>query len=148
MRVKDLMTAHPACCTPQTTLREAAQIMCGTDCGAIPVVDADNKKKPVGIITDRDIVCRAVAQGVSPDRINVADCMSHPLATIHEESSIEDCCDAMESAQVRRMLVVNDDGELCGIVSQADLALRLDEEYTGEVVREVSRPTREASLVL
>jgi predicted transcriptional regulator len=74
--------------------------------------------------------------------------MSRPLATINEDSDIADCCEVMEKARVRRLLVVDDEGNLCGIVSQADLALRLHADDAAEVVREVSRPTREASCVM
>jgi CBS domain-containing protein len=146
MQVKDLMCAHPACCTPETSLREAAKLMCDCDCGAIPVVDSESRREPVGIITDRDIVCRAVAPGHDPEKTAVDQCMSRRLTTIGLESSIESCCEAMEEAKVRRMLVVDDDGRLCGIVAQADVALRLDPDYTAEVVREVSERTPEASL--
>jgi CBS domain-containing protein len=146
MLVRDIMHFDPACCTPDTSLRQAAQMMERCDCGAIPVVAANDRKRPIGVITDRDIVCRAVAQGIDLSRGTVADCMSSRLETIHEDSSIEDCCENMERAQVRRMLVVNDDGELCGIVSQADVALRLQPDWAAEVVREVSRPPREPAL--
>lgn len=147
MRIKDFMSVSPACCTPETSLREAAGLMHECDCGAIPVVDADTGKMPIGVITDRDIVCRAVAQGRDPNQTKVAQCMSRPLATINQGNSIEECCEAMEAAKVRRMLVVNDDGELCGIVSQADVALRMDPDHAAEVVRECSEPTLAASLV-
>jgi CBS domain-containing protein len=147
MRVKDLMCTSPACCTPETSLRDAARLMNECDCGAIPVVEADSGKMPIGVITDRDIVCRAVAQGRHPNQTTVAQCMSRPLATINEENSIEECCEAMEAGKVRRMLVVNDSGELCGIVSQADIALRLEPDFAAEVVRECSEPTLSPSLV-
>jgi CBS domain-containing protein len=146
MLVRDIMHFDPACCTPESSLRQAAQMMERCDCGAIPVVAADDRKRPIGVITDRDIVCRAVAQGIDPSQATVAECMSSGLATIHDDSSIESCCDAMERAQVRRMLVLNEEGELCGIVSQADVALRLQPDWAAEVVREVSRPPREPAL--
>jgi CBS domain-containing protein len=147
MRVRDVMSFQPRCCTPATSLRDVAQLMCDIHCGAIPVVDPADRKKPVGIITDRDICCRAVAKGKDPAETFVRECMSGRLVTIDEESSAEDCCEAMERAKVRRMLVVNRDGDLCGIVAQADIARRLAEGQTGEVLREISQPTGEPSLV-
>jgi CBS domain-containing protein len=147
MQVRDVMSFQPHCCTPETNLRDAAQVMCESDCGAIPVVDADDRKKPVGIITDRDIACRAVAKGRDPAKPTVGDCMSSRLATIHQDSSIEDCCAEMEEFKVRRLLVVDDNDRLCGIVSQADIALRMGEHESAEVVREISQPTAAASLV-
>ncbi len=147
MRVRDVMSFQPHCCTPDTTLRDAAQMMCECHCGAIPVVDPEDRKKPIGVITDRDIACRAVAKGKNPVATLVRDCMSHHVVKINDDSSIQECCEAMERAKVRRMLVLNRNGELCGIVAQADIALRMAEEQTAEVVREISQPTDEPSLV-
>jgi CBS domain-containing protein len=147
MQVRDVMSFQPHCCTPESSIRDAAQMMCESDCGAIPVVDPDDRKKPVGIITDRDIACRAVAKGKDPVTTTVGDCMSSRLAIIHQDSSLEDCCAEMEEFKIRRLLVVDDRGRLCGIVAQADIALRMAEHETAEVVREVSQPTEAASLV-
>ena len=147
MKVKDLMSFHPHCCTPQTTLRDAAQMMCDCDCGALPVVEYGDRDRPIGIITDRDIACRAVAKGKDPMKTLVDDCMSKHLSTIDQDASIEECCNAMERSKIRRMLVVNGKGQLCGIVSQADVALRMAEDQAAELVREVSQPTEEPSLV-
>lgn len=147
MRVRDIMSSAIHSCTPDTNLRDAARIMDQCDCGALPVVDSNNRNKAVGVITDRDIACRAVAQGKDPARTRVSECMSQPLATIEQDSLVDDCCQAMERMKVRRMLVVDGDGDLCGIVSQADIARRTGEEQTAEVVREISEPMYEASLV-
>jgi CBS domain-containing protein len=147
MQVSDVMSLQPHCCTPETSLRDAAQMMCDSHCGAIPVVDPTARKKPVGIITDRDIACRAVAKGKDPNRTTVGECMSAHLATIHEDASIEDCCGQMEEFKIRRLLVVDGQDRLCGIVAQADVALRMAEDRAGEVLREVSRPTEQESLV-
>jgi CBS domain-containing protein len=139
-KAKDLMTANPRSCTPDATLPEAAKLMAECDCGAIPVVESDGARRVVGIITDRDIACRAVAAGKNPAETKVSECMSRGLATVHEEDSIEECCRAMERGQVRRLLVLDADGELCGIVSQADIALHLSKNKIAEVVKEVSQP--------
>jgi len=96
----------------------------------------------VGIITDRDIACRAVAEGEDPSQTKVSECMSSGLATVNGEDSIKDCCEAMERAQVRRLLVLDGEGELCGIVSQADIALHLSKNKIAEVVKEVSQPAQ------
>jgi CBS domain-containing protein len=147
MKVKDLMSFQPHCCTREMNLREVAQMMCEWDCGAIPVVEAGDRKKAIGIITDRDIACRAVAKGKDPMSTTAGECMTMHLTTIDQDSSIEDCCNAMERSKIRRMLVTNRQGELCGIVSQADVALRMAENETAELVREVSQRTEEPSLV-
>jgi CBS domain-containing protein len=115
-------------------------------CGAIPVIQDNGVRKAVGVITDRDIAVRAVAKGKGPET-KVGDCLSSPLAVIGADSTAEDCCLMMERAKVRRLMVVDSDGELCGIISQADIALHLSRAQIAEVVKEVSEPTEEPSMV-
>lgn len=138
-KAKDIMCRQPQCCTPEDSIQDAARMMEQCDCGAIPVLEGDTVKKAVGIITDRDIACRAVALGLGPTT-KVRECMTTPVAAIGEDSSVADCCETMERAQVRRLLVTDSEGELCGIISQADIALRLSKTLTAEVVKEVSKP--------
>ena len=145
-KVKSIMCASPKSCSPDATIREAAEMMAQCDCGAIPVVKSDGANQAVGIITDRDIACRAIAQGLGPDTL-VQECMSSPLATINIDDSVADCCDQMERFKVRRLLVLDQEGELCGLVSQADIALHLSKTKTAEVVREVSQPSEQSSQV-
>jgi CBS domain-containing protein len=145
-KVKDIMCANPKSCSPDATLQEAAQMMAECDCGAIPVVEGDGARRAIGVITDRDIACRAVAKGLPPDT-HVREVMSSRLSTIGEEDSVEDCCNQMERAQLRRLMVVNGEGELCGVVSQADIALHLSRNKIAEVVKEVSQPSKEPSAI-
>jgi CBS domain-containing protein len=145
-KVKDIMCANPKSCSPHATLHEAAQMMAECDCGAIPVVESDGTHRAIGVITDRDIACRAVAKGLSPET-HVHQVMSSRLSTIGEDDSVEDCCNQMERAQLRRLMVVNGDGELCGVVSQADIALHLSGKKIAEVVKEVSQPSKESSAI-
>jgi CBS domain-containing protein len=139
-KIKNLMSANPQSCTPDDTIQRAAQMMEQCDCGALPVVDSNGNRRVVGIITDRDIACRAVAQGKSPSETRVSECMSRGLTTVGLDDSVEDCCNTMERAQVRRVLVLDAEGELCGIISQADVALHLSKNKIAEVVKEVSQP--------
>jgi CBS domain-containing protein len=141
MQVQDIMTRDPICCTPATNLVEAARLMRDYDCGALPVVENESSRRVVGIITDRDIACRSVAEGKDSATTLVNDCMSSATAVVSPDDAIEECCDLMEQKQVRRMLVVDEGGGCCGIVSQADIALRGFLGKTAEVVREVSRPS-------
>lgn len=145
-RARDIMCQNPQCCTPDISIKEAAQMMERSDCGAIPVIEEGEKRKAVGVITDRDIAIRAIAKGKGPDT-TVRECMSSPLAVIGADSSVEECCDIMERSKVRRLMVVDSDGELCGIISQADIARHLSQSQTAEVVQEISEPTDDASLV-
>jgi len=145
MQTKDIMTESPACCGPDTPLPEVARMMVEHDCGEIPVVDVG--KKPVGVVTDRDITCRTVAEGKNPLELTAKDCMSSPVVTVTPETSVDDCCKTMEDNQVRRVPVVDESGACCGMVSQADVAQRGSKDDTADVVRDVSRPTETSSRV-
>jgi CBS domain-containing protein len=147
MQINEIMSDEPECCTPDTSICEAAQMMSDFDCGAIPVIEATNGKRPIGIITDRDIACRAVARGLDPIRTKVRDCMSSPLATISVNASVDACCKVMEERQVRRLLAVDAEGRIAGIIAQADIALRLPAKKAAEVVREVSQPSEHAAVM-
>ncbi|MCP3141743.1 CBS domain-containing protein [Pyxidicoccus xibeiensis] len=136
MKVEEVMTEFPVTCMPDTSIEQAAKWMVDCDCGALPVVDSDNK--PLGVITDRDITCRIVAQGKNPYRLHVDDAMTHSTATVFKDTSVEDCMELMEENQVRRLIVVDDEGAVCGMVSQADLARHMRPEDTAELIREVS----------
>ena len=145
MNVRDVMTADPACCTPETGLQEVARMMEENDCGCVPVVKDGNSRELAGVVTDRDIVMRAVAQGKNPVDMTASQVMSSPVATATPDETVEDCCATMEENQVRRVPVVDASGGCCGMVAQADIARQADEKNAGEVVREVSRPTGRAS---
>src|SRR6266498_6146258 len=145
MQVKGVMTADPACCLSETTLQEVSQMMIDYDCGEIPVIEDEETKLPIGVITDRDIVCRTVARGFNPLDLTVADCMSKPCVTVTPDMSIEQCSRIMEENQIRRVPVVDASGCCCGIVALADIALHAKKGVAGEVVKEVSEPTAAAS---
>jgi CBS domain-containing protein len=147
MKAQDVMTPNPACCTPETSLREVAQMFVDHDCGAIPIVADAATRTPVGIVTDRDIACRAIAAGKNALDLNALDCMSTPCVTVLLDSSLDECCEAMERNQVRRLLVVDREGQCVGVISQADIVLRGKEKKAVEVLKEVSRPTASASAV-
>src|SRR2546425_10971147 len=145
MNVKEVMTADPACCISETALQEVAQMMIDHDCGEIPVVENKKTKLPIGVITDRDIVCRTVARGLNPLDLTVADCMSRPCVTVTPEMSVEECSSVMEENKIRRVPVVDADGSCCGIVALADIALHAKRSVAAEVVKEVSEPMAAAS---
>jgi CBS domain-containing protein len=148
LRVKDVMTPDPVCCTPETTLQEAARLMVEHDCGEIPVVDSLETMKPIGVITDRDITCRTVAQGKNPLEMTVRECMSSPSVIVTPEATLETCCETMEASLVRRIPVVDETGRCCGIVSQADIAKNAAKEDTAQVVKRLSQPTIASSQVM
>lgn len=146
MQAKDLMTGSPACCTPDTPLRDVARMMVDCNCGEIPVVDSQDSMRPIGAITDRDITCRAVAEGKNPLHMTAKDCMSTPCITIADDASIEECAHLMEDNRIRRVPVVDSRGRCCGIISQADLAKKMD-QVAAEVLRQVSQPSSAPSSV-
>lgn len=121
MKVRDIMSADPACCAPVSTLEDAARLMTEHDCGEIPVIDSG--RKPLGVVTDRDIACRAVAKGKGPDT-PVQEVMSTPAITVSPDTDIDECCRIMEANQIRRVPVVDAQGGCCGMVAQADFARR------------------------
>lgn len=142
MQVREVMTENPACCGSDASITDAARLMVENDCGEIPVTDEAGK--PVGVVTDRDIACRAVAQGKSLDT-PVSEVMSSPVVTVNPDTSVDDCCSTMEKNQIRRVPVVDESGSCCGIVAQADIARNAPERETAEVVRDVSQPNPEPS---
>lgn len=138
MKVRDIMTKDPAVCTADTTLQDAAREMCDRNCGEIPVVDDLTTRKPVGVITDRDITCRSVAMGKNPLELTVSECMTAPAVTVSPDMDVDECCLILAQEQIRRVPVVDENGRVCGIVAQADVVRRVDPAEAGEVVREVS----------
>ena len=112
--------------------------MIENDCGCIPIVESMEKMRPLGTITDRDIVVRAVGAGLNPLDLTVSDVMSSDVVTIKADATVDECCDAMESRQIRRVLVVDSEGFCCGIVAQADVARNARSNQTAEVVQEIS----------
>jgi CBS domain-containing protein len=137
MRVSDVMTRNVACCTPETSLLEVARLMVDHDCGEIPVVDAAGA--PIGVVTDRDITCRTVAEGKNALLLAARDCMSVPCVTVTPEVSLEQCCQTMEAHRIRRVPVVDAAGECCGIVAQADIARRGPRTEAAQVVKRISQ---------
>ena len=145
MLVKDVMTTDPACCTAETSLTDVANLMVDNDCGEIPVIENENSGIPVGVVTDRDIVCRVVAKGFNPAEKTAADCMTIPVVTVTKDTTVEDCCRIMEEKMIRRVPVVDENGACCGIVALADIARQDQKNIAGEVTKEVSEPTQASS---
>ena len=142
MTARDLMTLNPACCTTDTPLQDVAKAMVDYDCGEIPIVEDKDTLTPVGVVTDRDIVCRTVAQGKNPILLTAADVMTSPAITVRDNDSDEVVKHKMEMHQIRRLPVVDRNGCVCGLVALADIARGESRKAAGEVIREVSAPSR------
>ena len=142
MNVKDLMTPNPASCVPSTKLKDVVKMMIDNDCGEIPVVAAKDDKRPIGVITDRDIVVRTIGQGANPLDKTVEFCMTVPCITVTPDMSLVECCSVMETHQIRRVPVIDEKNMLVGIVSMADVAQNAGRRAAAEVIKEVSQPTQ------
>jgi len=140
MRVKEVMTRGVECTRPDASLQEAAAKMKSLDVGLLPVC-GDNDRL-VGMITDRDITVRSAAEGESPTVIRVADVMTPEGLYCFEDATVEDAALLMEQKQVRRLVVLNRDKRLVGIVSLGDLAVETrDENLVGSTLGGVSEPS-------
>lgn len=142
MRVLDIMTPNPVCCTPDSTAREAATLMRDNDCGSIPVVENREANRLVGMVTDRDLAVRGYAAGKGPET-RVRELMTEAPITSAPEDEVEIVREVMVAQQVRRVPVVDNDGAVVGIVAQADIALEegaASDQEVGRVVEAISEP--------
>lgn len=138
MKIENIMTRNPATATLNTSLHDVAQLMAENDCGCIPVVEKDGANVPIGMLTDRDIVLRTVAHNKNPLKMIAGEIMTDHVITVRPETTVEDCCVAMEQNHIRRVPVVDESGELVGIVAQADIAREAPAKDTGHLVHELS----------
>ena len=141
MQAREIMSKDPRCVTPDASVREAARLMKDEDVGVLPVVEADGKdKRLVGMVTDRDIAIRAVAEGRTGDEARVRDIMSGQVKHIAEDDNVEEVADLMAELQVRRLPVVNRERRVVGIVSLGDIAREKKPRTAGEALQGISRP--------
>jgi CBS domain-containing protein len=139
MQVKDVMTSGVECVSPDTTLREAAKKMKELDVGPLPICGDDDRL--AGMITDRDITLRAVAAGLDPSTAQVRDIMTPNIIYCYEDQEISDAAHMMEQNQIRRLMVLNRDKRLVGILSLGDIAVDTgDEQLAGHTLEAVSEP--------
>jgi CBS domain-containing protein len=135
--VREAMTASVSSVSPSQSLADAAEMMKRADVGSVPVVDAG---RLAGIVTDRDIVTRAVAEQRNPQSVKVEEIASHDLVTVEPGQDLDEALALMAHHKVRRLPVV-EDGQLVGMLAQADVALEAKEQRVGEMVEQISRPT-------
>ena len=143
MRAQELMTAKPACCTPESTAYDAARLMAECDCGLIPVVENAESMRLVGVVTDRDLAVRGLAEGKGADA-KVRDLMTRNLSCCSPDDDLKRVEQVMADNQVRRVPIVDAAGCCVGIIAQADLA-RATEQNTGVSDREVARVVEQIS---
>ena len=137
-KVHEVMTAGPIAVTPETPISIVAEVMETDDIGAVPVVEND---RLTGMITDRDIVIRAIAKGKDPRGMPVSEIYTREVIAVTPDDKLGDAVSIMADRQIRRLPVVDEDNHLVGVVSQADIAVQAKEKEVGEMVEEISKPT-------
>jgi CBS domain-containing protein len=136
-RVRDIMTTDPECVTERDNIIDAARIMKSEDTGVVPVIESD--RKLVGIITDRDIVVRLVAEGRNPLDCKINEAMTKHIRSVNEDATLDDVLSIMRSANVRRVPVCDKNDHIVGIVSMRDLAVEtMEKGKVGDVVQDIS----------
>ena len=135
-KVHEVMTTRPRAVTPQTPVSEVAQVMETEDVGVVPVVEGD---RLVGMVTDRDIVVRAIAKDKDPRGMPASEVSSRELVTVSPDDDLSDALELMARHQVRRLAVTAEDERLIGVVSQADVARQGKEKDAGAVLQSISR---------
>jgi CBS domain-containing protein len=135
-KVQDVMSTRPRCVSPDTPVTEAAELMESEDVGSLPVLEGDEL---AGMITDRDIVIRAIARGKDPRGMPVREVSTRDVVAIRGDEDLSEALKLMASHQVRRLPVVDESNHLVGVLAQADVAREAREKMVGEMVEEISR---------
>ena len=140
MKIQDIMSTDPSTVTPDTPITEAARLMKDHNIGMLPVVESEGSRKLVGVVTDRDITIRHVAEGHTTD-CPVREAMTGNVSTCKAGENVETVMNLMADEQVRRIPIVDERGDLIGIVSQADIVLEAGDGSKAEkTVEKISRP--------
>jgi CBS domain-containing protein len=141
--IDQVMTKQPTSCVASETVEKVAQQMKTEDVGSIPVIDTRQSNRLIGIVTDRDLVLKVIASGRDPRSTRVEEVMTYNPVTCRETQDVQTVMDTMSEYQIRRIPVLDDQGRLTGIISQADLATRLDNpKKTAQVLEEISKPAQ------
>jgi CBS domain-containing protein len=135
--IRDLMTPNPECVSDQDSIRDAARIMKNEDTGIVPVVDGG--RKIIGLITDRDIVVRGLAEGRDLENLRVSEIMTKQVRSVKEDTTLDEVMTLMGKSDIRRVPVVNGRDEIVGIVSIGDIASRTNERKSvGRTIEDIS----------
>jgi len=139
-KCNEVMTKDPVCCLPNDSVAKAAELMKSEDIGSIPVIENEQTRKLVGIVTDRDLALEIVAEGLDAKSTKVETVMTRKVVTCLADDDLQKALDAMAEHQLRRIPVVDNDNKILGIIAQADVATRVDQpEKTAEMVKEISQ---------
>ncbi len=139
-KCSEVMTKDPVCCLPNDSVAKVAELMKNQNIGSIPVIESQQTRKLVGIVTDRDLALKIVSEGRDAKSTFVEAVMTRKVVTCFADDDLQKALDAMAQHQLRRMPVVDNDNKLVGIIAQADVATRVDQpEKTAEMVKEISQ---------
>ena len=139
-KCNEVMTKNPVCCLPDDSVAKAAELMKSENIGSIPVIENEQNQKLVGIVTDRDLALKIVAEGLDAKSTKVEAVMTHKVVACRADDDLQKALDAMAEHQLRRIPVVDNDNKILGIIAQADVATRIDQpEKTAEMVKEISQ---------
>ena len=140
MKCSEIMTKDPVCCLPSDTVNKAAQLMKTENVGPIPVVADQDSKRLIGIVTDRDLALKVVAEAKDAKSTMVDDVMTTGVVACRADDNLQNALKAMEEHQVRRIPVIDDNDRIIGIIAQADIATRINQpKKTAEVVEGISK---------
>ena len=139
-KCNEVMTKNPVCCLPNDAVIKAAELMKSENIGSIPVIENEQTQKVVGIVTDRDLALKIVAEGRDAKSTNLEAVMTRKVVTCLADDDLQKALDAMAEHQLRRIPVVDNNNKILGIIAQADVATRADQpEKTAEMVKEISQ---------
>jgi CBS domain-containing protein len=139
-KCNEVMTKNPVCCLPNDTVSKVAQLMKSKDFGSVPIIENEQTKKLVGIVTDRDLALKIVAEGRDPKSTKAEEVMARKVVTCRAEDDLQKALDAMSGHKLRRIPVVDNNNGIVGIIAQADVATRADQpEKTAAVVKGISQ---------
>jgi CBS domain-containing protein len=139
-KCNEVMTNNPVCCLPNDMVTKAAKLMKSEHVGSIPIIENEQTKKLVGIVTDRDLTLKIVAEGLDAKSTKVEVVMTRKVVTCRAEDDLQRALDAMAENQLRRIPVVDNDNKILGIIAQADVATRVNQpEKTAAMVKEISQ---------
>ena len=139
-KCNEVMTKNPVCCLPNDMVAKVAQLMKSKDIGPVPIIEREQTKTLVGIVTDRDLALKIVAEGRDAKSTKAEEVMTRKVVTCRGEDDVQKALDAMSEHQLRRIPVVDNDNRIVGIIAQADVATRVDQPAkTAEVVKDISQ---------
>jgi CBS domain-containing protein len=142
-KCKEVMTKDPVCCLPNNLVSEAAELMRKDHIGSIPVIENEQSKKLIGIVTDRDLALKIVAEGLDAKSTKVEVVMTHKVITRRSNDDLQKALDSMAKYQLRRIPIVDKDNKILGIIAQADVATRVDHpKKTAAMMKEISQANR------